>query len=211
MTRICIIKYHSICTVRYIFIYIIYPHRCNQKFDGSCFFLMTPRCLHDDVIKWKHFPRNWPFVRGIHRSPVNSPHKGQRRGALMFPLIWINGGVNNRKAGDLRRYRTHYDVIVMAYPHAVGRVIIKIPSSRSTIDILVSRPSYLCNENPYSSYDVFELKRDQLMTTLHLIYFKNIFTKTLMFRWLQFSTSKTEQNDQHFCKRNFRMHFLFFA
>ena len=24
--------------------------------------------IHDDVIKWKHFPRNWPFVRGIHRS-----------------------------------------------------------------------------------------------------------------------------------------------
>ena len=22
---------------------------------------------HDDVIKWKHFPRHWPFVRGIHR------------------------------------------------------------------------------------------------------------------------------------------------
>ena len=28
---------------------------------------------HDDVIKWKHFPCYWPFVRGIHRSPVNSP------------------------------------------------------------------------------------------------------------------------------------------
>ena len=55
------------------------------------------------------------FVRGIHRSPVNSPHKGQWRGALMFPLIcvWINGWVNNREAGDLRRYRAHYDVIVM--------------------------------------------------------------------------------------------------
>ena len=39
---------------------------------------------HDDVIKWKHFPRHWPFVRGIHRSPVNSPHKGQWHGALMF-------------------------------------------------------------------------------------------------------------------------------
>ena len=39
---------------------------------------------HDDVIKWKHFPRYWPFVRGIHRPPVNSPHKGQWRGALMF-------------------------------------------------------------------------------------------------------------------------------
>ena len=71
---------------------------------------------HDDVMKWKHFPRYWPFVRGIHRSPVNSPHKGQWRGALMFYLIcaWINGWVNNREAGDLRRHRAHYDVIVMA-------------------------------------------------------------------------------------------------
>ena len=70
---------------------------------------------HDDVIKWKHFPRNWPFVRGIHRSPVNSPHKGQWRGALMFSFIcvWINDWVNNGEAGDLRRYRIHYDVTVM--------------------------------------------------------------------------------------------------
>ena len=70
---------------------------------------------HDDVIKWKHFPRYWPFVRGIHRSPVNSPHKGQWRGALMFTLICarINGWVNNREAGDLRRHRAHFDVIVM--------------------------------------------------------------------------------------------------
>ena len=71
--------------------------------------------MHDDVIQWKHFPRYWPFVRGIHRSLVNSPHKGQWRGALMFTLICarINGWVNNREAGDLRRYRAHYDVIVM--------------------------------------------------------------------------------------------------
>ena len=70
---------------------------------------------HDDVIKWKHFPRYWPFVRGIHRSPVNSPHKGQWRGALMFSLTCtrINGWVNNGQAGDLRRHRAHYDVIVM--------------------------------------------------------------------------------------------------
>ena len=71
--------------------------------------------IHDDVIKWKHFPRYWPFVRGIHRSPVNSTHKGQWRGALVFSLIcvWIKGWVNNREAGELRRYRTHYDVTVM--------------------------------------------------------------------------------------------------
>ena len=70
---------------------------------------------HDDVIKWKHFPRYWPFVRGIHRSPVNSPHKDQWRGALMFSLICarISGWVNNREAGDLRRHRAHYDVIEM--------------------------------------------------------------------------------------------------
>ena len=43
-------------------------------------------------------------MRGIHRSPVNSPHKGQWRGALIFSLIcvWTNGWVNNREAGDLR-------------------------------------------------------------------------------------------------------------
>ena len=71
--------------------------------------------LHDDVIKWKHFPRYWPFVWGIHRSPVNSTHKGQWRGALMFSLIcaWINAWVNNREAGDFRRHRAHYYVIVM--------------------------------------------------------------------------------------------------
>ena len=70
---------------------------------------------HDDVIKWNYFPRYWPFVREIHWSPVNSPHKGQWRGALMSSLIcsWINGWVNNGDAGDLRRHRTHYDVTVI--------------------------------------------------------------------------------------------------
>ena len=70
----------------------------------------------DDVIKWKHFPRYWPFVRGSHRSLLNSPRKGQWRGALMFSLIcaWINIWVNNREADDLRRHRDRYDVTVMS-------------------------------------------------------------------------------------------------
>ena len=78
-------------------------------------FSASQTCFHDDVIKWKYFPRYWPFVRGIHRSPVNSPHKGQWRGALIFSSICarINGRVNNVHAGDLRRYRAHYYVIVM--------------------------------------------------------------------------------------------------
>ena len=86
--------------------------------------IKSPACIHipptsysshDSVIKWKHFPRYWPFVRGIQRSPVNCPHKCQWRGAVMFSLLCVrrNGWVNNREAGDLRRHRAHYDVIVM--------------------------------------------------------------------------------------------------
>ena len=69
---------------------------------------------HDDVIKWNHFPHYWPFVWGIHRSPVNSPHKGQWRGALIVSLIrsCLNGWVNNGEDGE-RRHRDLYDVTVM--------------------------------------------------------------------------------------------------
>ena len=82
---------------------------------SSCVIWPWDSVPHDDVIKWKHFPRYWPFVRGIHRSPVNSPHKGQWRGSLMgfFICVWINDWVNNREAGGLRRCRAHYDVTVM--------------------------------------------------------------------------------------------------
>ena len=65
--------------------------------------------------KWPVTRKMFPFDDVIMRGPVNSPHKGQWRGALMFSLIcvWINDWVDNREAGDLRRYRAHYDVIVM--------------------------------------------------------------------------------------------------
>ena len=92
---------------------------CKQS---STLCTRTLKECHDDVIKWKHFPRYWPFVRGIHRSSVNSPHKGQWRGALTFSLIsaWINGWVSNRQAGDLRRHRAHYDVTMMMAADAVA-------------------------------------------------------------------------------------------
>ena len=98
--------------------------RCNDNFYPKGDHLLI-RCLvygavyvwdkNDYVIKWKHFPRYWPFVRGIHRPTVNSPHKGQWRGALMFCFIcaWKNGWVNNGEAGNLRRHRTHYDITEM--------------------------------------------------------------------------------------------------
>ena len=52
--------------------------------------------IDDDTIKWKHFPCYWSFVRGIHRSPVDSPHKGLWRGVLTFSLIcaWTNSWAN---------------------------------------------------------------------------------------------------------------------
>ena len=54
---------------------------------------------HNDVIRWKHFPRYWPFMQRIHRSPVNSTYKGQWRGALVLLFICarINIWANNRE------------------------------------------------------------------------------------------------------------------
>ena len=72
---------------------------------------------------WRHqmetFSALLALCAGNSTVPVNSPHKGQWRGALMFSLIyaWINDWVNNREAGDLRRHCDHYDVIVMAPVH----------------------------------------------------------------------------------------------
>ena len=85
-------------------------------FDIHTFEITTTSPEHDDVIKWKHFPHYWPFVRGIHRSPVNSLHKGRWCRALMFSLIctWINGCSINREASDLRCNCAHYDVTVMS-------------------------------------------------------------------------------------------------
>ena len=107
------------------------------RFDGIQFLahIMGHIVFHDDVIRWKHFLRYWPFVRGIHRSPVNSPHKGQWRWALMFCLICasINGWVRNGEAGDLRRHRTHY---VMMIPHPIANTV------RPKNDIQASR--FLC-------------------------------------------------------------------
>ena len=68
---------------------------------------------------WRHqmetFSAFLAICAGNSPVPAEYPHKGQWRRALMFSLIcvWINGWVNNREAGDLRRYRAHYDVIVI--------------------------------------------------------------------------------------------------
>ena len=72
---------------------------------------------HDDVIKWKHFPRYWPFVRCAGNSPATGEFPTQRPVTrsfdVFFDLRLINGWVNNGEAGDLRRHRAQYIVTIM--------------------------------------------------------------------------------------------------
>ena len=64
---------------------------------SNVFYIVFQRIIHDDIIKWKHFPR----PRWLPRT------KASDTGLWCF--LWVN----NREAGDLRRRRARYDVIVM--------------------------------------------------------------------------------------------------
>ena len=78
--------------------------------------IMSPKFNANDDIMMTSSNGNIFRVSGhLCGSPVNSSHKGQWRGALMFSLIYarINGWVNTDEAGDLRRHHANYDVIVM--------------------------------------------------------------------------------------------------
>ena len=101
-------------TVFVDFIYTVIDLNITGEFADS---LGWNDWFHDDIIKWKNFLRYWPFVMEIHWSPVDSPHKGQWCGALMFSLIcaWTNDRANIRDAGDLRCHHTHYDVTLMCH------------------------------------------------------------------------------------------------
>ena len=135
--------------------------------------------LHDGVIKWKHFPRYWPFVRGIHRGPVNSPHKGQWRGAWMFSLIcvWINGWVNNREAGDLRRNRAHYNVTVMTYNSPV-KYFGTINYIKTHVSERIAKHHYLAFIHPHIKYSI------DVLGGCAKDYFKNY--KVIQNKFLQF-------------------------
>ena len=113
---------HLSIRVQYTSNFLRWIYQAIWYFDSAC-------SNNSRRINWQHmmtssngniFPRYWPFVRGIHRSPVNSPHKGQWRGPLMLSLICarINDWVNKREAGDLRRRRAHHDVTVMIHSPA---------------------------------------------------------------------------------------------
>ena len=112
----------------------VYMHAAKMTFmsEEICWSWYAVMRIHYDVIKWKHFPHCWPFVRGIHRPQVDSNNKGQWRGALMCSLIctWTNGWANNRDASDLRRHRTHYGV-----SNAISRTAVYIECDNAVFQV----------------------------------------------------------------------------
>ena len=94
----------------------------------------------DDVIKRKHFPRHWPFDRGIHQSLVDSPQRPQRRSFDVFFDLRLNKRWNNQECRWFENHRAQCDVTVMCYrcgemgQHKKG--LNGIPTSLSLLNIV---------------------------------------------------------------------------
>ena len=117
---------------------------------------------------WNHTQSLWEYIPWeIHTMMTSSngnifrvtgPLCGEFTGHLWIPLTkasdaelrcflcsspWINGWLNNREAGDLRRHRAHYDVIVMRFQWAFFRhvyvMILVVELSSSLISVVFSR------------------------------------------------------------------------
>ena len=119
-------------------------------------------------------------------SPVNSPHKGQWRGALMFSLIWTwtNDGVNNRDAGDFRRHRAHYDVTVM--DRAYDKSLTQWKLSGETGEVIP--PKFI---SPWTKWPPFRRRYFQMhFPDWKVLYFGWNFTEVFSWRynWQQPST-----------------------
>ena len=101
----------------------------KMKRDVGCF---RHHGAHVTLLITRSRDYTGPLFGGIHRSPVDSPHKDQWRGALVFSLICAstNGWPSNRDADDFRHHRAHYDVTVMI--RRTGKNVIFEPSKPIT-------------------------------------------------------------------------------
>ena len=137
---------------------------------------------------WRHemetFSALLALCAGNSPVPVNSSHKGQWRGALMFFLICarINDWVNNRDAGDLRRYRGHYDVIVMGL-HLVHRCDTDAPVQKIRTDrkktFQVLKIGMICH-----AQDLWKLLRSRKQLRLHERQTHKIYYQILLSLWI---------------------------
>ena len=77
---------------------------------------------------WRHQMETFSALLALYAgdSPVTGEFPVQRPVTRSFDVslicAWINGWVNNRKSGDLRRHRAHYDVIVLR-PEQNGAIV----------------------------------------------------------------------------------------
>ena len=127
--------------------------------------------------------------------PVNSPHKGQWRGALMFTLICarINDWVNNREAGDLKRHLDHYDVSVMIYIlHPMGYTTL-IRYNRMKLNVLLR--TFISISKMYLVRNYKHIK-GQIWRSLRLVLWKPVWTVQMPWTWRKW----TRQNHTFSCQ-----------
>ena len=98
-------------TARYLLLFVVVSHWVHSFIHFRVY--RPQETQYFAVSWWRHQMETFSALLAL--CAGNSPHKGQWRGALMFSVIdaRIKGWVNSREAGDLRRDRTHYDVIAM--------------------------------------------------------------------------------------------------
>ena len=139
-------RHSSPCVIRLICLIDLPVEACVHVilggFQSLVQFGASTYCFLGNSIEVIWIPHTLSFV---YRSPVKSPHKGQWRRSLMFSFIlaWINGWVNNREAGDLRRHRAHYDVIVMILISVIHRIdLLVVPGLRFLTSRISNKHSF---------------------------------------------------------------------
>ena len=170
----CWHKWPGVCVAKYYSIALQKIERDLHLFCDSKSSIVNPVEICMWIIGfvvmawWRHqmetFSALLATCAGNSPVPVKSPHKGQWHGALMFSLIcvWINGWVNNREAGDLRRYRAHYDVSVMAsekhLSNLVGKAKITANIYEFFYQILIAIEKSLCLNFLYTHWNTLIMK-----------------------------------------------------
>ena len=107
-------------------------------------------------------------------SPVNSPHKGHWRGALMFSLICALKTVEWTivRLGDLRRHRVHYHVIVMV--QEISKFIVPKASWRLVGSELQSK------KKPKWYKMIFKTFKTNFVFSKNFLFTQNILNKYLL-------------------------------
>ena len=99
--------------------------RLSISRPSTCCFLSYYQIRHLIMMTFMMTSSNGNIFRvtghlcGEFTGPRWSPHT-KASDAELWCFLKINGWVNNRKAGDLRRNRAHYDVIVMLFTCAIS-------------------------------------------------------------------------------------------